>query len=57
MYPSEGNSESRGDRVGGEDGRGRIRSGDEDGELVVERRGRRERVWVVARRRVLQRQW
>lgn len=39
------------------DGRGRIRSGDEEGEFVVERWGRVERVWVVARRRVLQRQW
>jgi hypothetical protein len=47
----------RGDRVGGEDGRGRIRSGDEEGELLVERWGRWVRVWVVAWRRVLQRQW
>ena len=46
-----------GERGGGEEGSGRIRSGDEEGELSVERWGRWERVWVVARRRVLQRQW
>jgi hypothetical protein len=34
-----------------------MRSEDEEGEFVVWRRGRRESVWVVARRREVQRQW
>jgi hypothetical protein len=44
-------------RVGGEGGKGRIMSGEEVGEVVVERVGREERAWVEARRREVQMQW
>jgi hypothetical protein len=41
-------------KVGGVDGRGRIRAVSTEGGA---RRGREERVWVVARRREVQMQW
>jgi hypothetical protein len=43
-----------GEKVGGVDGRGRIRAVSTEGGA---RRGREERVWVVPRRREVQMQW
>lgn len=45
-----------GEREGGEDGRGRMMALSET-ELFVCRVGRDENVWVVLRRREVQRQW
>ena len=58
VYPSSDKSTlSRGgERSGGEDGRGSIIAASRDPEVVL-RRGREERVCVLARRREVQMQW